>query len=107
VNVLQIHEDFVRKMLNLVVADMQRLQILQVPKHIFGQILDLVDVQIQNLKFFKMLEVCTFDEFDLLMHHKKNLQVLESLTDSSEDVVERLKIYVQYRHIPIFLDVLL
>jgi hypothetical protein len=96
-DVLQIHEDFFLKFLDLVVEEVQCLQILQIPKHVFGQIIDFVAAQNQKLKFVKMFEVCAFDEFDLLKAQKKLLQVFESFTDSSEDVIERSKVKDQIR----------
>jgi hypothetical protein len=97
-DVLQVHEDFVRKMLDLVVLEMQILQIRQIQEDVFGQILNLIVVQPQFLKIFKMLEVCAFDEFDLLVGHIKFLQVLESLTDSGENVIERSKLQMNGCH---------
>jgi hypothetical protein len=96
-DVLQFHEDFVRKFLDLVVSEIQYPQIRQVPEDIFGQMLDLVVEQPQLVKILKMLEVCAFDEFDLLVGHFKCIQFLESFTDSSENVVERRKVNVQAR----------
>jgi hypothetical protein len=97
-DVLQVHEDFARKLLDLVALEIQKRKFLQVPEGIFGQVLNSVVPHIQILKILKVLEVCAFDEFDLLIAHKNPLQVLERLTDSTKDVVERSKLKMNGRH---------
>jgi hypothetical protein len=53
-----------------------------------------------------MVEVFALDEFDLLADHNKPFQVLESFTDSSEDMIERLKPQRQPCFFDIFFHVL-